>query len=204
MGLYARYVLPWILDATMRQDMLNPYRHRLAAQARGRVLEIGMGSALNLPHYREAATEIVGLEPSSPLLAKARSAIAGSSRRVVLIEGSAEAIPLDAHSVDTVLTTWTLCSIPNVAAALTEARRVLRPGGQFLFVEHGRSPDAGVVRWQDRLTPLWTRIAGGCHLNRPIQALVEEAGFRVEQIDAAYMTGPRPLTYMYEGRATPR
>ena len=204
MGLYARYVLPWILDATMRQDVLDPYRHRLAAQARGRVLEIGLGSALNLPHYGAAATEIVGLEPSAPLLAKARSAIAGSSRQVVLIEGSAEAIPLDAHSVDTVLTTWTLCSIPNVAAALTEARRVLRPGGQLLFVEHGRSPDAGVVRWQDRLTPLWTRIAGGCHLNRPIRDLVEAAGFHIDRVDTGYMTGPRPLTYMYEGRATAR
>ena len=204
MGLYERFVLPRILDATMRQEVLDPYRRRLAARARGRVLEIGMGSALNLPHYGADTAGIVGLEPSPPLLARARAAIARSHRTVMLIEGSAESIPLDAASIDTVLTTWTLCSIPNVAGALAEARRVLRPGGQLLFVEHGRSTDAGVVRWQDRLTPIWKRLAGGCHLNRPIQHLVEEAGFRIEQLDTGYMTGPRPLTYMYEGRATSR
>jgi SAM-dependent methyltransferase len=203
-GLYERHVLPWILDVSMRQDVLDPYRRRLAARAQGRVLEIGMGSALNLPYYGAATTDLVGLEPLPPLLAKARAAAVRSSRPVVLIEGSAEAIPLDAHSVDTVLTTWTLCSIPDVAGALSEARRVLRPGGQLLFVEHGRSTDASVGRWQDRLTPLWKRLAGGCHLNRPIGDLVSKAGFRIEQIETGYMTGPRPLTFMYEGRATPR
>lgn len=204
MGFYNRYVLPWILDATMRQDVLDPYRRRLAARAHGRVLEIGIGSGLNLRHYGASVTEVLGLETSVPLLAKAHAASQGLAPHIELIEGSAEAVPLGDHSVDTVLTTWTLCSIPDVGTALTEARRVLRPGGQLLFVEHGRSPDPGVVRWQDRLTPLWTRIAGGCHLNRPIDHLVLEAGFRMEQIDTAYMTGPRPLTFMYEGRATPR
>ena len=204
MRLYDRYVLPWLLDVTMRQDVLDPYRRRIAAQASGRVLEIGMGSALNLPHYGRGTTDLVGLEPSSPLLAKARAAIASASRPVMMIEGSAEAIPLDSRSVDTVVTTWTLCSIPEVSAALEEARRVLRPGGQLLFVEHGRSTDAGVRRWQDRLTPVWKRLAGGCHLNRPIAQLVSEAGFRIDQVETGYMTGPRPLTFMYEGRATVR
>ena len=199
--LYDRYVLPGILDATMRQDILEPYRRRLAAQARGRVLEIGIGSGLNFPHYTEPTTSIVGLEPSSPLLVKARAASADTRSPVVLIEGSAEAIPLDAHSVDTVLTTWTLCSIPDVAGALREARRVLRPGGQLLFVEHGRSADPSVVRWQDRLTPLWRHLAGGCHLNRPIRDLVENAGFQIDWVETGYMTGPKPLTYMFEGRA---
>jgi SAM-dependent methyltransferase len=99
------------------------------------------------------------------------------------------------------LQTWTLCSIPDVQRALTEMRRVLKPHGQLLFVEHGRSPDVNVRRWQDRLTPLWRRIGGGCHLNRPIRTLVEEAGFRIEEIETGYMKGPRPMTFMYEGRA---
>ena len=120
-----------------------------------------------------------------------------------LIEGSAEAIPLPDQSVDTVVSTWTLCTIPDVARALAEMRRVLMPHGRLVFAEHGRSTDPRVIRWQNRLTPLWKRIGGGCHLNRPIGTLIEEAGFRIEQIQTGYMEGPRPMTYMYEGVARP-
>ena len=201
MGFYERRILPWILDATMRQAMLEVYRRRVAGAAEGRVLEIGLGSGLNLRHYGAAVTEIIGVDPSPALLAKARETRTPAGLRAAIIEGSAETLPLDAGSIDTVVTTWTLCSIPNVSRALAEARRVLRPGGQLLFVEHGLSPDPGVTRWQHRLTPIWKRIAGGCHLNRPIEDLVREAGFRIDQIDAGYMEGPKPLTYMYEGRA---
>jgi ubiquinone/menaquinone biosynthesis C-methylase UbiE len=118
-----------------------------------------------------------------------------------LIEGSAEYIPLGDSSVDTVLTTWTLCSIPNVAGALREMRRVLKPKGRFLFVEHGLASDEGVQRWQRRLAPLWRRIAGGCHLDRPVSTLVQNAGFEVSQVATGYMPGPKPMTYIYEGCA---
>ena len=201
MGFYDRRILPWLIDTAMRQAALDGYRRRVAAEATGRVLEIGMGSGLNLRHYGAAVTEIIGVEPSPALLAKARAARTPGGRTATMIEGSAEALPLDAASVDTVVTTWTLCSIPNVSRALDEARRVLRASGQLLFVEHGLSPDPGVVRWQHRLTPIWKRCAGGCHLNRPIEHLVKEAGFRIERIETGYMEGPRALTFMYEGRA---
>ena len=202
MGFYERRVLPWILDASMRQSVLDAYRRRVAGAAVGRVLEIGLGSGLNLRHYGAAVTGIIGVDPSAALLAKARETRTPAGQRAAIIEGSAEALPLDAASVDTIVTTWTLCSIPNVSRALLEARRVLRPGGQLLFVEHGLSPDPGVTRWQHRLTPIWKRCAGGCHLNRPIDDLVREAGFRIDRIEAGYMDGPKPLTYMYEGRAS--
>jgi ubiquinone/menaquinone biosynthesis C-methylase UbiE len=116
-------------------------------------------------------------------------------------EGSAESIPLDDSSVDTVVTTWTLCSIPDVVRALAEMRRVLKPGGRLLFVEHGLSPDEHIRRWQHRLNPVWKKLAGGCHLNRPIAKLIESAGFRVSQLDTGYMSGPKPMTFMYEGAA---
>ena len=121
-----------------------------------------------------------------------------------LIEASAEAIPLANESIDTVVSTWTLCSIPDVLAALREMRRVLTPAGALRFIEHGRAPEATVRLWQDRLTPVWKRLAGGCHLNRPIRELLEDAGFRVEQMDTGYMKGPKPMTFMYEGQARPR
>lgn len=205
MGFYDDRILPRLLDLAMRQEQLSAYRRRLVPQARGRVLEIGVGSGRNLPFYGAAATEVIGLDASAPLLEMARGALPTSARPAIeLIEASAESIPFDDHRFDTVVVTWTLCSIPDVERALDEMRRVLAPGGRLLFVEHGRSPDARVERWQDRLTPLWTRIAGGCHLNRSIRQLVERAGFEVERIDTGYMKGPRPMTFMYEGSATPR
>ena len=123
---------------------------------------------------------------------------------VDLIEGSAEDIPLEDATVDTVVTTWTLCTIPDASRALTEMRRVLKPGGRLLFVEHGRAPDPNVVWWQDRLTPMWKRLGGGCHLNRAIESLIQGSGFRFERLDTGYMRGPKPMTFMYEGSARPR
>lgn len=127
---------------------------------------------------------------------------ARQDRRVTqFLRSSAEGIPLEDSSIDTIVTTWTLCSIRDVARGLSEARRILKPSGRLVFVEHGLSPDLDVRRWQDRLTPLWKRFAGGCHLNRAIDRLIEDAGFRVEQIETGYMAGPKPMTFMYEGRA---
>jgi ubiquinone/menaquinone biosynthesis C-methylase UbiE len=134
----------------------------------------------------------------------ARRATTGSTLPVTLIEGSAEAIPLADDSIDTVVTTWTLCTIPQAHLALTEMRRVLKPGGQLLFVEHGMAPEARVRQWQDRLTPLWSKISGGCHLNRPMQTLITNAGFAMAHLDTGYMPGPKPMTFLYQGRARPQ
>jgi ubiquinone/menaquinone biosynthesis C-methylase UbiE len=197
--LYQDWILPRCLDLAMRNGRLAPYRQRLLSKAKGRVLEIGVGSGLNLAFYSHSVTEIVGLEPHPKLLAMARRKPCGIP--LTLVEGSAEAIPLDKASVDMVVSAWTLCSIPNVALALREARRVLRPDGKFLFVEHGLAPEAGVRRWQHRLNPAWKRLAGGCHLNRPISDLVAQAGFEIDYLQTGYLEGPRPLTFTYEGGA---
>jgi ubiquinone/menaquinone biosynthesis C-methylase UbiE len=139
----------------------------------------------------------------------ARRSGRAASRCVEFIEGSAEKIPLDRGSIDTVVTTWTLCSIPAASDALQEMHRVLKSGGRLLFVEHGRAPEPNVQWWQDRLTPIWKRLGGGCHLNRAISALIENAGFLFERLETGYMRGPRPMTlrpmtFMYEGSARPR
>jgi ubiquinone/menaquinone biosynthesis C-methylase UbiE len=201
MSVYEDQILPYLIHLSMRPGTLAAYRRRVVPAAEGRVLEIGVGSGLNLPFYGAATTDVVGLDPSVKLLWMARKAAHKTMRGIALLEGSAEAVPLEDRSVDTVVTTWTLCTIPDVHRALGEMRRVLKPTGRLLFVEHGRSPDARVRRWQDRLTPVWRRISGGCHLNRPIAQLLEEAGFRIEQLENSYMPGPKPMTYMYEGSA---
>jgi ubiquinone/menaquinone biosynthesis C-methylase UbiE len=201
-GFYAERVVPRLVHFAMRQATLVPYRQRVIAKAEGRVLEIGIGSGLNFPFYTPEVTTLVGLEPSAKLLSMARYQNNSASRvRRELVEASAEAIPLEDGSIDTIVTTWTLCTIPDVQRALQEMRRVMAPSGRLLFVEHGRSPDASVRRWQDRLNPIWKPLAGGCHLNRPMAELIERAGFRIEQMDAGYGKGPRPMVFMYEGVA---
>jgi ubiquinone/menaquinone biosynthesis C-methylase UbiE len=201
MSIYEDQILPYVIHLSMRPGTLAAYRRRVVPAAEGRVLEIGVGSGLNLPFYSAATKQVVGLDPSAKLLSMAGQASRKTTRRIELLEGSAEAVPLEDGSVDTVVTTWTLCTIPDVSRALAELRRVLKPNGRLLFAEHGRSPDARVRRWQDRLTPIWRRIDGGCHLNRPIAQLVEGAGFRIERMENSYMPGPKPMTYMYEGSA---
>jgi ubiquinone/menaquinone biosynthesis C-methylase UbiE len=204
MGFYRDQILPYLIDLSMRQQNLAAYRSRVVPAAEGRVLEIGIGSGLNLPFYSAKMEHVIGLEPSPKLLSMAQRAARSVMGPVEFVEGSAEAIPLEDGSIDTVVTTWTLCSIPDAPGSLGEMRRVLKPGGRLLFVEHGRSPDPSVRRWQDLLTPVWKRIGGGCHLNRAIGTLIEGAGFRFERIETGYMPGPRPLTFMYEGSARPR
>ncbi len=205
MGLYQDHVLPRLIHLAMRQRNLAAYRARLIPAAQGRVLEIGIGSGLNLPYYGTIVEQVIGLDPSPKLLAMAREAARRrTSIPLEFVENSAEAIPLYNRSIDTVVTTWTMCSIPDVQRALGEMRRILKPGGRLLFVEHGRSPDPGVRDWQDRLTPVWRRVGGGCHLNRAISELIEGAGFRIERIETGYMRGPKPMTFMYEGSARPR
>jgi ubiquinone/menaquinone biosynthesis C-methylase UbiE len=203
MGFYSDIILTRLCDLAMRNKQLVPFRERVISAAEGRVLEIGVGSGRNLPFYRPPVREVLALEPAPQLVSMARSASRATSMPVSFLEASAEVIPLHQHSVDTVVTTWTLCSIPRAAAALAEMRRVLRPGGKLLFVEHGTAPDEGVRRWQDRLTPAWRCLCGGCHLNRPIRSMIEGAGFRIDRIETGYIPGPRPMTFMYEGSARP-
>ncbi len=204
MGFYQEQIIPLLINLTMRQRRLAEYRSRVVPAAEGRVVEIGIGSGLNLPFYSRNVEEIVGLDPSPKLLLMARRHPQPDASPVELVEGSAEAIPLANASTDTVVTTWTLCSIPDVERALAEMRRVLKPGGRLLFVEHGRALEANVRWWQDHLSPVWERLSGGCHLNRAIGTLIEGAGFQFERIETGYMSGPKPMTFMYEGSARPR
>jgi ubiquinone/menaquinone biosynthesis C-methylase UbiE len=201
MGLYTRYVLPRLTHLSMRKAQLQAYRARVAGGAHGRVLEIGFGSGLNLPYYGEGVEEIIGVEPSAGMLALAQPAVTASRHKVTLLARSADDLPLQDRSIDTVVVTWSLCSIADAGSTLKEARRVLRPGGQIRFVEHGLSPDATVAIWQERLTPLWRRCAGGCHLNRRMDALVRGGGFQLAELSTGYAPGPRAMTYMYEGIA---
>ncbi len=169
--------------------------------ARGVVLEAGIGSGLNIPFYSSAVTKLYGIDPSVELLAMAREKVLAAPFPIELITGSAEHVPLLGESIDTVVITWSLCSIGDAPAALGEMRRVLKPGGAFIFVEHGLSTDQHVRKWQNRLTPFWRPWTGGCHLNRKIDDMVRDAGFTITDLRREYIPGPRPLTFMYEGRA---
>jgi ubiquinone/menaquinone biosynthesis C-methylase UbiE len=201
---YQNQILPRLIHVAMRQRDHEPYRARVRFKASGRVLEIGIGSRLNLPFYGPDVTEIIGLDPSPELLAMAqRQAARARAIPVQLLEGSAGAIPMQDRSLDTVVTTWTLCSIPDAEGALAEMRRVRKPSGSLLFVEHGRAPDRGPWWWQDRLTPLWKHVAGGCHLHRSIAELIANSGFWIYRLENNYMRGPKALEFIYEGRAQP-
>lgn len=204
MGFYTNRILPTLIDLSMRNRELRPYRERVVGAADGRVLEIGIGSGRNLLLYPARVERVIGLDPSPQLLAMAREAAWVTGRHIDLLEGSAAGIPLEKASVDTVVSTWSLCSIADAPRALAEMLRVLKPGGRFLFVEHGRAPDAGVRWWQDRLTPIWQRLSGGCHLNRAIAELIEGAGFNIERLETGYMRRRNPIAFMYEGSARPR
>jgi ubiquinone/menaquinone biosynthesis C-methylase UbiE len=203
MSFYQRHIVPRLTHLAMRQAHLVPYRKRVIDAAEGRVLEIGIGSGLNFSLYGAKVTSIIGLEPSSELRRMAEPRASGALVPITLLDASAEAIPIDTGSIDTVVTTWTLCTIPDARRALAEFRRVLKPGGTLLFVEHGRAPEPGIARWQDRLDPLWSRLAGGCHLNRQMDDLVAGNGFRIEALANARLPGPRTHTFLYQGSATP-
>lgn len=201
MSCYTDRFLPHLVHWTLRGATFRPLRQECLRGLSGTVLEVGFGSGLNLPWYPREVTRLWFLEPSREARRMARAAIAAASFPVEPLGDTAESIPLPEAAVDAVVSTWTLCTIPDVEAALREMRRVLRPGGQFRFVEHGRSSEPRVARWQDRLTPLHKRLAGGCHLNRPIDRLIEEAGFRLDRIDRFYVRGPKIATYLYAGVA---
>jgi ubiquinone/menaquinone biosynthesis C-methylase UbiE len=199
---YERHVLPYLLDFACGIRPVWRQRHKVVPLAEGRVLEIGIGTGLNLEHYDKARIEkIVGLDPGLEMHRLAQKRAMRAALAVELVGLSAERIPYQDGSFDTVLVTYSLCTIPDPGAALKQMRRVLKPRGRLIFCEHGLAPDASVRRWQDRLTPLWSKLAGGCHLNRDIPGLLEEARFQSADMQSMYLPGPRPLTYNYWGTA---
>ena len=201
MSLYGRFILPRLIDLVMRNEADTAERARLMPLASGVVLEVGVGSALNVPHYKSDVQILYAVDPSMELWRIGRGRLGTPPFPVRYLAASAERLPLGDARIDTVVSTWTLCTIADARAALGEMRRVLKPGGRLVFIEHGRAPDPGVRAWQDRLTPLWRPLAGGCHLNRPIDRLLDEAGFRIITLDRGYGSGPRIMSYLYKGVA---
>jgi len=200
MSFYSDHVLPHVIDVACRG--VDDTRRHIVPRATGRVLEIGMGPALNLPYYDRDRVELVwGLEPSEGMRRKAAGRITDSDLDVRWLGAPGEEIPLDDDVADTVVLTYTLCTIPDPERALAEIRRVMKPGGHLLFAEHGEAPDDGVRAWQHRLDPIWTRLAGGCHITRPIPDLIESAGFRLEEIESGYQPGPKISAYVSTGVA---
>lgn len=202
-GLYEKYVLPRIIHFVCGLSPMIMQRQRTVPQATGRVLEIGIGSGLNLPFYNPDKVEhLWGLDPSAEMWALSKKTREKVGFDIEFINSGAEKIPLDNQIVDTVLITYALCTIPDVSAALGEVRRVLKPGGHVLFCEHGAAPDEAVLRWQNRLNPVWQKLGGGCHLNRRIPQLFEESGFTLREMDASYIMGFKPASFNYRGTAT--
>ena len=204
MSFYEDRVLPHLINCACGMDEIMALREQVVPRCKGEVLEVGMGSGLNLRYYdTQRVSHVWGLEPSAGMRRRAQKALDESPVEVRWLDLPGEAIPLDDHSVDTVLLTYTLCTIPDPQTALAQMKRVLRPGGELLFAEHGWSPDAKVSRWQDRINPLWGKVFGGCNLNRAIDRLIADAGFSISELETRYMDGsPRFVGHVYTGVAT--
>ena len=200
---YDKWIIPSLLDFFMGNREMTRYRSRLVPRARGVVLEVGVGSGLNLPFYGAQVQRLYAVDPSEQLLRRARERARSVKFPVEFFARSGDAVPLQDHSMDTVLITFSLCTIPDPLAALREMQRVLKPGGLLLFAEHGLASDVSVRRWQNRINPFWKRIAGGCNLNRKMDELISSANFRIEELTVEYARGPRPLSYIYIGSARP-
>lgn len=204
MEFYNKYILPKLTHWVCSQNDITRSREKIVPLAKGRILEVGIGSGLNLPFYDPAKVDRVwGLDPSSQLKKIAEKKAVEMPFDVDFIGLSGEDIPLEKKSMDTVLVTYTLCSIPDVLKALNEMKRVLKPGGELIFCEHGRAPDDNISKWQDRITPTWTKISGGCNLNRPISNLIEESGFKIVNLDARYNSPLKVIGFNYRGIAVP-
>jgi len=201
---YDRNIMPYLVDFACGLRPITMQRRRVVPQAAGRVLEVGIGSGLNLQFYdRDQVVQLLGVDPADQMhsLAQRRSRKFGMP--VELLKVSAEELPLDSGTIDTVVCTYTLCTVPDPHAALSEMRRVLKPGGRLLFAEHGLAPDQKVAKWQARLQPYWARVAGGCQLNRDIPELLSSAGFNAD-FEAAYIAWPKSLAYNFWGKAYAR
>ena len=203
MGLYSKYILPKVVHFACSLKPNMRQREKVVPLARGRVLEVGIGSGLNLPYYDATkVTRLWGLDPALEMKRMAEEAARSMSFDVEFIGLPGEEIPLEDNTVDTVLITYTLCTIPEPDPALREMARVLKPGGELIFCEHGTAPDESVRRWQDRINPIWKRLGGGCHLNRAIPDLIEQGGFRIKGMETMYVPGWRPASFNYWGTAT--
>ena len=198
---YEKYILPRLIDAACSQPPMTELRRRYVSQARGKVLEIGIGSGLNLKHYGDGVESITGVDPAAELTEKARRRADEIAAPVEVLGISGEALDLDNNAFDTIVCTWTLCSIPNPYRAVDEMRRVLKPGGNLIFVEHGRSDDAGIAKWQRRIEPLWKIIGGGCHLTRRADELLSDGGFSITSRESGYVEGPKVAAFMVHGMA---
>jgi ubiquinone/menaquinone biosynthesis C-methylase UbiE len=199
---YERHVLPWLVDFVCSRRPFRRQRQKVVPLATGRVLEIGIGTGLNLEHYDRARIgQLVGLDPGVEMHPRARQRSRRIGLAIEVIGLSAERIPFDDSSFDTVVVTYALCSIADPATALKEMHRVLKPGGRLIFCEHGLAPDVSVRGWQGRLTPLWSKVAGGCHLDRDVPRLLQEAGFQLDDLQQMYLPGPRAVSYNYWGTA---
>jgi ubiquinone/menaquinone biosynthesis C-methylase UbiE len=204
-GFWDMRILPFLVEKACRSRTILEERRRAIPRAANHVLEVGVGSGLNLAFYDPArVTDVVGVDPSAPLLDRATLRARAARLPVELVRGSAEELPFDAGRFDDVVLTYTLCSVAHPARALAEMRRVLKPGGRLIFVEHGLAPDARPRRWQKRITPSWRRLSGNCHLDRDVASELEASGFAVLEMNAAYTGAPRWLTFTYEGIASPR
>jgi len=202
MGFYDKYLLPRLVHLTCGLNPAMKQRQKVVPLAVGDVLEIGIGSGLNIPYYdSDRVRHLWGLDPSPEMWSIARRNAAEFHLEAEYLESGAESIPLENNTADTVVMTYTLCTIPDPRRALDEIRRVLKPNGKLLFCEHGRAPDMDVERWQNRLNPLWGKLAGGCNLNRPIPDLLEQAGFRSADLQTMYIPGWKPACFNYWGSA---
>ncbi|HSC82771.1 MAG TPA: class I SAM-dependent methyltransferase [Pseudomonas sp.] len=202
MRFYDQHVLPHLIDFACGMGHVMKTRSQVVPLAEGRVLEIGIGTGLNLSFYdAQKVSAIVGVDPAAPMQDKARQRAKGIGIAVEMIALELGQIQAADAAFDSIVCTFTLCTIPDPLAALVEMRRVLKPGGKLLFSEHGRAPDLKVRLWQDRLTPLWKPLAGGCHLNRDIPALLQAAGFQIRDLHSGYLPGPRPMTWVWYGWA---
>ena len=204
MGFYSRHVLPRLLDGAMSAKPITYQRRKVVPRAQGRVLEIGFGAGHNLPFYDAGKVErIWALEPAAEMRARSAERAAASPIPLEYLGLPGEQIPLDAEAADTILITYTLCTIPDVMKALAEMRRVMKTSGRMIFCEHGEAPDESVARWQRRITPVWKAIGGGCHVGRPIPKLIQDAGFKVEDMQTMYLPGtPRFAGFNYWGSAS--
>lgn len=202
MNPYERYVLPKLIDVACSAGNVMKARSKIVPQALGEVLEVGIGSGLNLPFYdAKRVTSIVGIDPAAQMQTLARKRASDISIPVEVIAVDVQGIHADTDRFDTIVMTFTLCSIDDPISALQEMARVLKSDGRLLFCEHGLAPDLSVERWQHRLTPFWKPMAGGCHLDRDIPALIRAGGFVIDELSEAYLSGPRPMSYVYSGVA---